>query len=162
MAVFACASLPAQTRHAALTEAETEQIREFADRPPERVKLYIKFIDERIADLKANLAQKRPVPPNQAAQVHDLMEGFTRLLDELQDNLDGYADHHDDIRKALKNVIEADAHWQEALKLPPANPAYEFARKTALDAAAGTAESSQKMIVEQDQYFKDHKKTAKN
>lgn len=154
--------MPAQSKRAALTEAETDQIRELADRPPERVKLYIKFIDDRIASIRDNLAQTRPVPQNQPAQLHDLMDQFTRLIDELQDNLDGYADQHDDIRKALKNVIEADAHWQEALKTAPPNPAYEFVRKTALDAAAGTAESSQRMIEEQNQYFKDHKKPVKN
>ncbi len=161
-ALAAGTSLRAQTKHVPLSDADTEKIRENADNPPERVKLYIKFIDERIVSIKSVLAQKRPVPPDQSEQLHNLMDEFTRLVDELQDNLDGYADHHDDIRKALKDVLEADTRWQEALKLPPPNSSYEFVRKTALEAAASTTEASKKMLDEQTLYFKDKKDKKKN
>lgn len=158
--------MSAQTKRAALTEDETDQIREYADRPPERVKLYVKFIDERVATLRTAVseatAKKRPLRADQNEQLHNLMDEFTRLVDEMQDNLDNYADQHNDIRKALKGLIEADAHWQEALKLPPPNPSYEFVRKTAQNAATDTADAAQKILDEQTQYFKDKKKSTKD
>jgi hypothetical protein len=162
-AALGCAlPLGAQTKHVPLSEDDTEKIRESTDNPPERVKLYVKFIDERITSIKSLLAQKRPVPPDLSEQLHNLMDEFTRLVDELQDNLDAYADHHDDVRKVLKEVLEADTRWQEALTQPPPNPSYEFVRKTALEAAASTKEAAQKMLDEQTLYFKDKKDKKKN
>ena len=160
-AVLYSRPLQAQTKHVQLSEADTEKLREYADQPPERIKLYIKFIDERIAGIKQVLAATRPVPPDQTAQVHNLMDEFTGLVDELQDNLDGYADHHDDVRKALKQVTEACARWQEALKAAPPNSGYEFVRKTAIDATSSMADDSTKMLEEQNEYFKDKKKNSK-
>ena len=157
-AVLSGRALQAQTKHVQLSEADTEKLREYADRPPERIKLYIQFIDVRITGIKEVLAATRPVPPDQTAQVHNLMDEFTKLVDELQDNLDGYADHHDDVRKALKQLTEADARWQETLKAAPPNSGYEFVRKTAIDAASSMAQDATKMQEEQEQYFKDKKK----
>jgi hypothetical protein len=151
-------AMNAQTKHAPLSDADTEELREYADRPPERVKLYLKFIDERIRGIESLVAITRGVPADRPAQLHNLMDEFTRLVDELQDNLDAYADHHDDIRKALNRVLEADSHWQEALKSLPPNPSYDFVQKTAIEAAASMQDASTKMIAEQEQYFKDKKK----
>lgn len=154
-----CTALYAQSKHVPLSDADTDQLREYADRPPERIKLYMKFIDERISGIKSVLAATRPVPPDRAIELHKLMDEFTRLVDELQDNLDGYADHHDDIRKALSRVVEADTRWQDALNLLPSNPGYDFVRKTAIEAATSMQDASTKMLAEQNQFFKDKKKT---
>jgi len=156
--IATCSTLYAQSRQVPLSDDDTEQLREFADRPPERIKVYLKFIDERITSIKSLVAITRGVPEDRPAQIHNLMDEFTRLVDELQDNLDGYADHHDDIRKALSRVLEADAEWQNALNSLPPNPKYDFMRKTAIDAAAGMQDDSKKMLSEQEQYFKDIKK----
>lgn len=153
-----CSALYAQSKQVPLSADDTDQLRELADRPPERIKLYLKFIDERITGIKSLLAIARGVPPDRPAQLHNLLDEFTRLVDELQDNLDGYADHHDDIRKALGRVIEADSHWQETLSSLPSNAPYDFARKTAIEAATSMQEGSTKMIAEQEQYFKENKK----
>jgi hypothetical protein len=59
-------------------------------------------------------------------------------------------------------VLEADEHWQEALKLVPPSPSYDFVLKTALEAAASTEESSKKLIEEQNGYFKNNKKSPKD
>lgn len=158
MVLTACSALFAQSGQVPLSDDDTEQLREFADRPPERIKLYLKFIDERITGIKALIAITRGIPEDRPAQIHKLMDEFTRLVDELQDNLDGYADHHDDIRKALSRVLEADTEWQNALNSLPPNPKYDFMRKTAIDAAAGMQDDSKKMLSEQEQYFKDSKK----
>lgn len=161
-ATLACnLALHAQTKHVPLSEDDTDKLRESADKPPERVKLYIKFTDERIASIKSVLATKRSLTPVQTLQLHNLMDEFTRLVDELQDNLDEYDEHHSDIRKPLKEILDADARWQEVLKSSPPDPSYDFARKTAQEAAASIAEAAQKMMDEQILYFKDKKKSPK-
>lgn len=162
-AVLACnLALYAQTRQVPLSDADTDKLRESADNPPERVKLYIKFTDERIASIKSVLVSKRPMTPVQSLQLHNLMDEFTHLVDEVQDNVDGYAERHSDIRKPLKELLDANARWQEVLRLPPPDPSYDFARKTAQEAAASIAEAGQKMIEEQNVYFKEKKKAPSN
>ena len=101
-----------------LQTRKREEIREYADRPPDRVKLYLKFIDQRTTaihqighDAKAS---------GQDVRVHTLIEEFTRLVDELQDNLDVYSTTHADIRKVLKEVIETSGKWPTVLQEPPA------------------------------------------
>ena len=152
----------AQVKQVPLSADDTDKIREAANNPPERIKLYIKFINERMTNIKATLADKRAVLPDQQIQLHNLLDEFTRLVDELQDNLDAYADHHDDIRKPLKDVLDADARWQETLKLVPPSPSYDFVLKTALEAATSTEESSKKLLEEQNECFKNAKKSPKD
>ena len=68
-----------------LNDEEVDQIREVADRPPERVKVYMKFIEQRVAAIKQMSSDPHVV--NKPAKLRSLMEEFTRLVDELQDNL---------------------------------------------------------------------------
>jgi 1,2-phenylacetyl-CoA epoxidase PaaB subunit len=154
-------SLPvwAQSQKDPLTDAESEEIREYADRPPDRVKLYLKFIDQRTTaihqighDAKAS---------GQDDRVRTLIEEFTRLVDELQDNLDVYSTTHADIRKVLKEVIETSGKWPTVLQEPPADKVYDFPRKTALDAAESMNDEAKKMLAEQDKYFAELKAKAK-
>lgn len=161
-AALACSlTLDAQTKHVPLSEEDTDKLRDSADKPPERVKLYIKFTDERIASVKSILATKRSLTPVQTLQLHNLMDEFTHLVDELQDNLDEYDERHSDIRKPLKEILDADARWQDVLKSFPPDPSYDFAHKTAQEAATSIAEAAQKMMDEQTLYFKDKKKSPK-
>ncbi len=148
----------AQSQKDPLTDAESEEIREYADRPPDRVKLYLKYIDQRTTaihqighDAKAS---------GQDDRVRSLIEEFTRLVDELQDNLDVYSTTHADVRKVLKEVIEASDKWPALLQEPPPDKVYDFPRKTALDAAESMNDEAKKMLTEQEKYFAELK--AKN
>jgi hypothetical protein len=123
------------------------------------VKLYLKYIDQRTTaiqqighDAKAS---------GQDDRVRTLIEEFTRLVDELQDNLDVYSTTHADVRKILKEVIEASGKWPAVLKDPPADKVYDFPRKTALDAAESMNDEAKKMLAEQDKYFAELKAKAK-
>jgi len=154
-------SLPmwTQTQKDPLTETESEDLREYADRPPERVKLYLKYIDQRTTAIHqlghdANTS-------GQDDRVRTLIEEFTRLVDELQDNLDVYSTTHADVRKILKEVIEASGKWPAVLHEPPADKVYDFPRKTALDAAESMNDEAKKMLAEQDKYFAELKAKAK-
>ena len=49
-------------------------------------------------------------------QIHDLLEDFTALLDEIDDNIDMYASHKADMRKGLTLLVEANSEWQLQLR----------------------------------------------
>jgi exonuclease VII large subunit len=138
-----------------LTDQQVEQVRQVADQPNERIKLYLKFLEQRSSEIHQMVAHPHGQHPN--AEIHNYFQEFTRLCDELQDNLDAYADEHADLRKALKDVIDHSAKWPAVLNEPPAASEYDFARKTALDAALSTNDQAKKLLREQDEYFAEHK-----
>ena len=104
-----------------LTEAETDQLREVAMEPYKRIKLMIKFTEARLTSI-----DQLRLDPKQAAdrgkQIHDLLEDFTSLMDEINDNLDQYEgrpldkDTVKQYHKGLKELIDADARFDIKLK----------------------------------------------
>src|ERR1700728_3752278 len=78
----------AQAQKDPLNEDEVDQVREFGDRPNDRIKLFAKFIEQRITAIK-QLSTDR-LADNRSAELRAKIEEFTRLADELQDNLDTY------------------------------------------------------------------------
>jgi hypothetical protein len=104
-----------------LTEAETDQLREAAMDPYNRIKLLIKFTEARLVAID----QVR-IDPKLAAergkQIHDLLEDFTSLIDEINDNLDQYEgrplnkESVKQYHKGLKELIEADARFELKLR----------------------------------------------
>jgi hypothetical protein len=106
----------AAKRRDPLTEAEADQLRQVAMEPYNRIKLMIKFTEARLTSID----QVR-LDPKQAAdrgkQIHDLLEDFTSLMDEINDNLDQYEartldkDAVKQYHKGLKELIEADGRF---------------------------------------------------
>jgi hypothetical protein len=104
-----------------LTEAEADQLREVAMEPYKRIQLMIKFTEARLTSI-----DHVRLDPKQAAdrgkQVHDLLEDFTSLMDEINDNLDQYEARPLDketvkqYHKGLKELIDADARFDVRLK----------------------------------------------
>jgi len=111
----------AARRRDPLTEAETDQLRQVAMEPYKRINLMIKFTEARLASID----QVR-LDPKQAAdrgkQIHDLLEDFTSLMDEINDNLDQYEARNLDkdmvkqYHKGLKELIEADERFDTRLQ----------------------------------------------
>lgn len=137
---------------------ETDQVRDARNQPVERIKLYQKYLEDRIDKIKE-------IGPNPKAEdlrneLRAKYEEFTRLADELQDNLDTLDAAHADIRKALKDLVSDSEKWPEVLNRAAANQSYDFSRQTALEAAQSTIEVSKKLYEEQKQYFTAHKDEA--
>lgn len=147
--------LHAQNQNDPLTEDEIQQIRDNAINPNERIKLYVKFIGQRLDGIRQLVAD--PKSQNRNAQIRDKLEEFTRLCDELQDNLDTYDSAHADIRKSLKDLVAATAKWPDALNAAPADPSYDFSHKTALEAAQSATDQAKQLSDEQEKYFQEHK-----
>ncbi|WP_158944353.1 hypothetical protein [Granulicella sp. S190] len=146
--------LHAQRPEAALSDGEVEQLRESAYFPSDRVLLFVKLLDTRnksIQDLYAH-----PRKPGREQDTHDLLEQFTSIADELNDNLDDYGPRHRDIRKALPKLLEATERWSSNLKSPPDNEAYNVSRRLALEAIRDLREQATQLLEDQKTWFLAH------
>lgn len=139
-----------------LTEDEVQQVRENAIHPDIRIKLYMKFIDQRLDALRQ--LQNGPDTRDRNSQIHAKLDEFTRLCDEIQDNLDNYDSAHADIRKSLKELVADSSKWPDALHAIPQNQSYEFSQKLALEAAQSAEDEAKHLSADQDVYFDIHKK----
>lgn len=144
-----------QSRKDPLKEDEIDQIREFADQPPERIKLYSKFIEQRTSGIKELTENRRVADRN--IKLRNLLEEFTRLVDELQDNLDEYDRQHADLRKPLKDLVEASVKWMVIINASPDDSSYDLSRKTAIEAAKSVNDSAKEILAAEEQYFLTHK-----
>jgi len=147
--------LHAQREQDPLTSQESDQIAELRDQPNERIKLYQKFIQQRIDAIKQ--LGPNPAGADLKAELRAKYEEFTRLSDELQDNLDTFDDAHADIRRGLKDLVPAAAKWPEVLNQAAPDREYDFSRKTALDSAQSTSDDAQQIYESQKKYFAEHK-----
>ena len=138
-----------------LTPAEEEQVRAVTDQPNERVKLFIKFIEDRTAAI--HRAVVRPETQRPGVEIHDQLDAFASLVDELQDNLDAYDEQHGDVRKSLKYLLERADKWRTVLDEPPGSPEYDFVRKSAHDSVNTLTQSATDLLKSQEEYFSKHK-----
>jgi hypothetical protein len=146
--------LPAQADDHSLSDAEVEQLRDSAYVPRDRVMVFIKFLDERAGAVRDLFAHPRH--PGREQDTHDLLEQFTSIANELEDNLDDYATRHSDIRKSLPKLVEATDRWASNIKSPPDDPAYNVSRKLALEAIRDLRDDATELIASQKAWFAAH------
>ncbi len=142
-------------RHDPLTEAEADQMREVAQEPDKRLKLVIKFAQARLQAIE-QLRGDPKMAEGRGKQIHDLLQDFTELVDEIGDNEDMYARQKADISKPIGQVIIADSDFQlklRALKQAAADPKYaqeakqyEFALQDAMDAVDSNEQDSRELL----------------
>jgi hypothetical protein len=146
--------LHAQRDDNSMSEGEIEQLRESAYFPSDRILVFIKLLDarnKRIQDLFAH-----PRKPGREQDTHDLLEQFTSIADELNDNLDDYGPHHKDIRKVLPKLIDATERWASDIKQAPENSAYDLSRKLALESIRDIREEATRLVEDQKTWFAAH------
>lgn len=152
----------AAKRRDPLTEAEADQLREAAMDPYNRIKLMVKFTEARLVALD----QVR-IDPKLAAgrgrQIHDLLEDFTSLIDEINNNLDQYEgrplnkESVKQYHKGLKELIEADARFdlklrtlKSAAETDPITkkeaPDFRFVLQDAMEALKSNADMAREYI----------------
>jgi hypothetical protein len=158
--LFLALPLHGQRPDNALSESEIEQLRESAYVANDRVMLFIKFLDTRNKSIQDLFA--RPRKPGREQDTHDLLEQFTAIADELNDNLDDYGPRHQDIRKALPKLLEATERWSSNLKSPPDNEAYSVSRKLALEAIRDLSEQATQLVEDQKTWFAAHPPAKEN
>jgi hypothetical protein len=144
----------AQDRGPTLSDAEVDKLRELAPLPPERTMAFVGFLNQRADEIEKLTTGKRK--PGREEDIHDLMVQMTGILDDLDDNLDEYSKHHNDLRKVLPKLIAATERWGTVLRSPVEDQQYSVQRKLALDSLNDVHEAATEMIAEQAAWFKDH------
>jgi Tfp pilus assembly protein PilN len=145
-----------------LNEKEIDEMRESADFPDKRLELMINFMRARMASIDQLRADTKNAK-DRPMQIHDLLQDFSSLLDEIDDNVDMYSSHKTDMRKGLKLLIEADGEW--ALKLrslkeqsPPEElEQYSYVLANARDAVRDSADSARQELQQQNELAKEKK-----
>ena len=66
-----------------------------------------------------DLLATKPRRPGREQDIHDLLEQFTAIADELNDNLDDYAPPTATCRKALPKLLAATERWSNSPQAPP-------------------------------------------
>lgn len=144
----------AQHPHAALSEAEEEQIRDAAIEPARRIAVYQAVIETRVKRIQDVLANTRA--QGRRDDIRENMDGIASLLDELQDNLEEYDHAHRDLRKPLPKLLDAMPRWESTLRQPPDDPAYDVTRELALEAVADVKKEVAEMLPAEIAWFKAH------
>lgn len=142
-----------------MSEGEVERLREAAYVPSDRVAEFVKILDARSKSIETLIAGRRR--PGREQQIHDLLDQFGGITDELADNLDDYSRKHRDLRKALPKLLEATERWSTTLRAPVDDPTYNVVRKVALDAVRDLHEAAAAMQTDQIAYFKAHPEAVK-
>lgn len=162
--LLGCVTRSAAQRRDPLNEKEIDEMREAADWPDKRLEVMTKFARARINSIE-QLQTDTKNAKDRPQKIHDLLEDFTALLDEIGDNVEMYASHKADMRKGLTLLIEADGEWQFKLrqlkeKAPPEEfDQYSFALANANDAVKDVGEDTREELQEQNQLAKEKKLT---
>ncbi|MGI9102284.1 MAG: hypothetical protein ACR2IF_07540 [Terriglobales bacterium] len=155
-----------------LTPKEIDELRETAQEPEKRLKLMLDYARARLATIEQLRGDPR-FAAGRGSQVHDLLEDFTRLIDELGDNTDDFASRKADLRKPLKLIIEADNEFGLKLRTlkeqgagAGAKPGgevgeYHFVLQNAIDAVNANLDDSRQLMDEQEAAFRAAKEKGK-
>jgi len=153
----------AQRQRDPLTQQEIDQLRDSAQDPDTRLKLYVVFARARLDTLEKMRAD--PKTKERAQKTHDDLEDFTAVYDELNENVDTFIDRENDVRKPLKAIIEADTEFQAKLRAlksdaqttPEELKEYDFVLTTAIETVDSSAEDHRKDMADQEEAAKKKK-----
>jgi len=164
LAMLLLSTLWAQRRSDPLNPLEADQLRDAAQEPSERLKLYIEFARTRLSSLE----QMRAAPKitDRAQQTHDRLQNFLDLYDEMNDNIDTFVGRKADLRKPLKAVIEADTEFQSKLRALKSSldankdevKQYDFLLTSVLETVDSSLEDHRQLLSEQEEAAKHKKK----
>lgn len=153
----------AQQKRDPLTEPEVDQLRETAQEPDKRLRLMVKFARARMLAID-QLRSDPKLAQGRGEKIHDLLEDFMNLVDEIDDNVDNYSGKQSDIRKSLKDVVEADTEFQLKLrtlkdaakndpKIADEVKDYDFVLDNTLEAVNQSVDNARKTLDEQNEEF---------
>jgi hypothetical protein len=154
-----CGRARAQANDGMLSEKEVESLRDAAYEPMDRLKAYEKILNTREDEITSLMA--RPKHVSFGDDIHDAMDQFGQIADELNDNLDEYSRNHRDLRKELPKLIKAADRWSTVLRSPPDDDRYKIVRRIALDAVRDLRTATEQMQADQEAYFKLHPEAAR-
>jgi chromosome segregation ATPase len=123
-----------------LTDTEGDRIRD-AVTPPERMKLFVSFADDRLKKFQYELT--RSVPEGRRAEIlNGLLNAYAGCIDDAADQIEVAREKQVDIRAALKNMQSKGKEFLEALqKINQGGPEYDTYKDTLQDAIEGTQDA---------------------
>jgi hypothetical protein len=149
----------AQAPEGAMSEAEVETLREAAPIPLDRIAAYVKILNDREQTIDTLLS--KPHRAGFGEDMHDAIQEFGAIADELNDNLDEYSSGRRDVRKALPKLIAATDRWSTALRAAGENDKYKVVRRIALDTVKDMHDLASQMQTDLEAYFKEHPEAVK-
>ena len=138
-----------------LSQREVDTLRDTAFTPSERIVAFEQFLNDREKQLQQFTA-RRHSHTDYGGDMHDVLDQFGQIVDELNDNLDEYSRAHRDVRKVLPKLEQLTEHWAASLAAPADNDAYNIVRRIALDNLKDTRQITGQMQTELAAYFKAH------
>jgi chromosome segregation ATPase len=156
--------IAAQAHQEPLNPKEIDELRDAAQQPAQRLKLYVDFARARLVALEQMRAD--PNVKDRAQQTHDKLENFLAVYDELNDNIDTFVERKEDLRKPLKMVIEADNEFQAKLRAlasarnssPAETEHYRFLLDNVLETVDSGVQDHRQLLSEQEEAAKHKKK----
>jgi hypothetical protein len=145
-----------------LNDKEIDEMRDTADYPDKRIELMVKFARARMIQID-NLRIDPTQGKDRPQQIHDRLQEFSTLVDEIDDNIEMYAAHKTDMRKGLKLLIEADSEWQLKLRTlkeqtPPEElDQFSFVLANTMDSVKDSAASARETLQAQVELAKEKK-----
>ena len=151
-----------------LTSPETDALREASMEPDKKLPLYLRYARERLAAIE-QLRSDPHAAQGRGRKVHDLLVDFKVIMDEMDRNVDSFANQKLTFPKALKEIIQADGEFQtklqtlkEAAKEPAAETKeYQFALLDAIDAVDGDLDNARDLLTQQEKTAAEAKAKAK-
>jgi len=142
--VFLCAALPSAAQRDFLTADEVDQVREAQD-PNLRLPLYIHFAKQRLDQVQQILSKDKP---GRSALVHDLLDEYTNIIDEIDTVTDDALKRGADIQKGIAAVASGEKPMLEFLKKvqtsqPKDMHRFDFALKQAIESTSDSLDLSQ-------------------
>jgi hypothetical protein len=141
---FLLAPRPSAAQRDFLTADEVDQIREAQD-PNLRLPLYIHFARQRLDQAQQLLSKESS---GRAALIHDLLDEYTSIIDEIDTVTDDALKRGVDTQKGIAAVTAGEKQMLEALKkIQAAQPKdlhrYEFSLKQAVESTSDSLDLSQ-------------------
>ena len=152
--VLCCSGAQAQAHHDPLSAREVDQLRETAQQPQKRIDLLLDYTLDRVLAVD-RLRAAGKLSSRDAAAMTALLADIATLIDELDDNLEMYNGHSEDLRRALRHVITAEDGFQKKLAAldtatsPAQKQLFAAALADATDSISASMQSARTMLANQ-------------
>jgi hypothetical protein len=131
---------PQQPKKDYLTETEADKIRD-AMLPPDRIKLFVSFAEDRLKKFQYELA--RTTPEGRRSEIlNSLLNAYSGCMDDAADQVALAQEKQIDIHGPLKTMQTKGKEFLEILnKLNEGGPEYDSYKETLEDAIEGTKDA---------------------